>query len=164
LRSLLSLCAALFVLVAFTAGLVARPADARERGTSLERKVIRLVNVVRVRHHLPQLFASRRLGHAARLHSADMVRRGFLTHLSSDGTAMFDRVRRHFPARLVGETVAAVHGTRGLAGTVVRMWMASPPHRAIVLGPSFRRMGVGGRRGFLQANRAMYVTADFAGR
>ena len=76
---------------------------------------------------------------------------------------MFDRVRRHFPARLVGETVAAVHGTRGLAGTVVRMWMASPPHRAIVLGPSFRRMGVGGRRGFLQADRAMYVTADFAG-
>jgi uncharacterized protein YkwD len=164
LRSLLSLCAALFVLVAFTAGLAARPADARERATSLERKVIRLVNTVRVRHRLPPLLTSRRLGHVARLHSADMVRRGLLSHVSSDGTDMFDRVRRHFPARRAGETVAAVHGRRGLAGTVVRLWLASPPHRAVVLDASFRRLGVGGRRGMLQSNPATYFTADFAAR
>jgi uncharacterized protein YkwD len=163
-RSLLSLCAALFVLVAFTTGLAARPADAREGGTSLERKVIRLVNTVRVRHHLPRLLTSRRLAHVARLHSADMVSRGLLSHVSSDGTDMFDRVRRHFPARCAGETVAAVHGRRGLAGTVVRLWMASPAHRAVVLDSAFRRLGVGGRRGMLKSSRATYVTANFAAR
>ena len=126
--------------------------------------MIRLVNTVRVRHHLPRLLTSRRLGHVARLHTADMAQRGLLSHVSSDGTDMFDRVRRHFPARRAGETVAAVHGRHGLAGTVVRLWMASPHHRAIVLDSSFRRLGVGGRRGLLRSNPATYFTADFAAR
>jgi uncharacterized protein YkwD len=93
-----------------------------------------------------------------------MARRGFFAHDSSDGTPMYDRVRRFFPARRVGEALAAVHGRRGVAGTVVRLWMASPPHRAIVLDGSFRRVGVGRGRGALGGAAAMLVTADFAAR
>src|SRR5215210_5860306 len=50
LRSLLSLCGALLVLLTFTAGIGARPAEGRVHAKSVERKVIRLVNRLRVRH------------------------------------------------------------------------------------------------------------------
>jgi uncharacterized protein YkwD len=164
LRSLLSLCGALLVLLTFTAGIGARPAEGRANAKSVERKVIRLVNRLRVHNGVPRLLASRRLSRAARSHSADVMRRGLLDHASSDGTAMFDRVRRYFPARCAGETLAAVHGSQAVAGTVVRLWMASPAHRAIMLDGSFRRVGVGQRRGSFGGGTATLVTADFAAR
>ena len=163
MRTRVPLAAALLVLLTFTAGIAQRPSVARAEA-SLEHRVIRLVNAVRVRHGLPRLLTSRRLSRAARAHSADMALRRFFAHESSDGTPMSRRVRRYFPARRVGETLAVVRGSRVPAGRVVRMWLVSPPHRAIVLDRSFRRMGVGGRRGAHGSGPATLVTADFAGR
>jgi uncharacterized protein YkwD len=164
LRSLLSLSAALVVLLTSTIGIAARTAEARGEESSFEERVIGLVNAVRAHHGVPPLSASDRLSHAARMHSADLARRGHLAHESSDGTQMHERVRRFLPARLVGETIAAVHDVRGAAGRVVRLWLASPPHRAIMLGAGFARMGVGRRTGALGSAPALVVTADFASR
>jgi uncharacterized protein YkwD len=48
---------------------------------------------------------------------------------------------------------------------VVDRWLASPPHRAVLLRPGFRRVGIGIAFGtFAGHGGAGVVTADFAGR
>jgi uncharacterized protein YkwD len=126
-----------------------------------ERKVIRLVNRIRVRHGLRRLKTSRRLARAASEHTGDMLARDFLSHASSDGTGMAQRVRRYTGARWVGENIAVVSG-RATASRAVRMWMQSPSHRAVLLSPSGRRIGVGQRRGRLGRARRAVFTADLA--
>ena len=51
---------------------------------------------------------------------------------------------------------------KGSVRRIVRMWMDSPGHRAILLSSSFRRIGLGKRTGDYGGNRACLVTADFA--
>jgi uncharacterized protein YkwD len=47
---------------------------------------------------------------------------------------------------------------------VVSRWLASPEHRANLLRPGFRRVGVGAAQGtFVGHAGALVVTADFAG-
>ena len=153
------------VVVCCCAALAWQPARAsadRGRLDRAERKVIRIVNRIRARHGLRRLTASRPLAVAATDHTGDMLRRDFLSHSSSDGTAMVQRVRRYTGAkRWVGENIAAVSG-RATARKAVRMWMRSPPHRAVLLSPSGRRIGVGKRRGKLGSVRRAVFTADLA--
>jgi hypothetical protein len=44
------------------------------------------------------------------------------------------------------------------------MWMDSPPHRAVLLSPAFRRVGIARRWGNLRGSKMAVVTADFASR
>jgi uncharacterized protein YkwD len=155
----IALTAAVVIVLALPAGALAGPALS---GT--ERAVIRELNDVRAQHGLPHLHASRALGRAADQHSRDMLRSDFFDHSSSDGTTFDRRVRRHADARRVGETIAAISRRRGGAGKVVRMWMNSPPHRAIVLSGGFRRIGIARRWGSLGGSKLAVVTADFASR
>jgi uncharacterized protein YkwD len=64
---------------------------------------------------------------------------------------------------MLGENIAWGVGASGTAAAIVGMWMASPPHRATLLRPGFRHIGVGvalgTMDGFAGANVA---TADFA--
>ncbi len=156
-------CAAVMVCLVLP---VFRPTAAGASGARLdraERKVVRLVNQIRARHGLRRLRASRALARAAVDHSGDMVRRNFFGHASSDGTPMPSRVKHFTSAHWVGENLALVsrrHG--GTATQVVRMWMSSAGHRAILLDPKSRRIGVGKRTGRLGGFSGTVYTADFA--
>jgi len=56
-------------------------------------------------------------------------------------------------------------GTGVTAQSVVNNWLASPRHRAVLLRPGFRRIGIGIAFGtFVGHGGAAVVTADFAGR
>jgi uncharacterized protein YkwD len=129
-----------------------------------ERKVVKLVNRIRARHGLRRLKASARLARAASDHTGDMLRADYLSHCSSDGTSMPTRVRRYTGAHWVGENIATTSRKHRLAVRVVRMWMASPGHRAVLLSPSGRRIGVGRARGTLEGARRAVFTADLASR
>ena len=62
-----------------------------------------------------------------------------------------------------GENLA--WGTGVTAQWVVDRWLASPSHRAVLLRPGFRRVGIGIAFGaFAGHGSAAVVTADFAGR
>jgi uncharacterized protein YkwD len=122
-----------------------------------ERKVIRAINRARSAHGLRKLRAGRRLARAADAHSRNMLRSDFFSH-----GAFSQRVRRYVRRRSIGETIAMT--SRCSARTVVRMWMNSPSHRAVLLSGRFRRVGVGRRLGRLGSSRACLVTADFASR
>jgi len=164
MRTALLACGVVVCCCAVLAWQPARASADRGRLDRVERKVIRIVNRIRARHGLRRLKASRPLAVAATQHSGDMLRRDFLSHASSDGTAMADRVRRYTGARRwIGESIAALGG-RHTARRVVRMWMRSPPHRAILLSPAGRRIGVGRRRGKLGGARRAVFTADLASR
>jgi uncharacterized protein YkwD len=164
MRTALLICGAV---ICCSAALAWQPAKASADRSNLdrsERKVVRLVNRIRARHGLRRLKASRPLAAAATEHTGDMLRRDFLSHASSDGTAMSDRVRRYAGAKdWVGESIAAIPG-RATASKAVRMWMNSPPHRAVLLSPSGRRIGVGKRRGKLGSARRAVFTADLTSR
>jgi uncharacterized protein YkwD len=134
------------------------PATAAGRHDRVERSVIRHINAVRYANGLAGLRPLRALRHAAEEHSRDMARASFFDHPSSDGTPFDVRVRRYVGSRPIGETLAALSGG-GQAARVVQMWMNSPPHRAILLERTFRRIGLARHRGGF----GMLFTADFAG-
>ncbi len=122
-----------------------------------ERTVIRAINRARSSYGLHRLLANRRLARAADAHTRNMLRSNFFSH-----GAFSQRVHRYVHFRRIGETIAMT--SRCNAGTVVRMWLNSPPHRAVLLSGKFHRVGVGRRKGRLGATRACMVTADFASR
>jgi uncharacterized protein YkwD len=122
-----------------------------------ERSVIRAINRARASHGLHRLLAGRRLARAADAHTRNMLRADFFSHGS-----FTQRVRRYVRYRSIGETLAMT--SRCSARTVVRMWLNSPTHRAVLLSGRFRRVGVGRRLGRLGSSRACLFTADFASR
>jgi uncharacterized protein YkwD len=154
---------AVLAAVALAAHLPAAPrAAADPRLGPSERSMVRHVNDVRARQGVRPLRVSRALGRAADRHSRDMLRRDFFDHRSSDGTPFERRVRRYADARRVGEMLAALGRRRGGAAAVVRLWMDSPPHRAILLDSGFRRIGIARRWGRLGSAKQAVVTADLA--
>src|SRR5690349_22001026 len=95
-----------------------------------EAAVVRAINRVRARHHLPRLSVNARLDRAADLHSLQMLRADRFAH-----GLFYARVRHFVPSRSVGETLAWVPRFRcrhRRVGQVVRMWMHSAPHRAVL--------------------------------
>ena len=124
---------------------------------NIERRIVRLINRIRRRRGLAPLFRNSRLTFVAGLHSLDLARHNELSHSSSNGQSFVQRLHYATHARVIGETIAEVNG-RGGAGTVVRAWMHSAPHRAELLCPSFHSIGVGSVRW----GGARIVTADFA--
>ena len=163
MRTTLLACGVVICCCAVLAWQPARATAARGNLDRTERKVIRIVNRIRARHGLRRLRASRRLARAASAHTGDMLARDFLSHASSDGTGMAQRVRRYTRAHWIGENIAALSG-RATARRTVRMWMQSPPHRAVLMSASGRRIGVGKRRGRLGSARRAVFTADLASR
>jgi uncharacterized protein YkwD len=110
--------------------------------------VICLVNADRARHGLHALRGDGDLRQAAGRHSRNMVRRGFFSHVTPRGAGLGDRLRRSGylranHARHAGEALAWGKGTPGTPAVIVAEWIASPPHRRILLGRDFREVGVG---------------------
>jgi uncharacterized protein YkwD len=150
------------ILVAFLAlfALLGPAAGAQARTlSSSETSLLQTMNSVRTSHGLAPLRMDVRLLHAARSHSADMMQRQYFAHGS-----VASRARAHGARGPVfGEDLAWASGLT--AQWVVDHWLASPPHRAVLLRPGFRRVGIGIAFGtFAGHGGAGVVTADFAGR
>jgi uncharacterized protein YkwD len=135
-------------------------ASAPARPTTAEAELIGAVNQVRAQHRLAPLRVDVRLERAARAYSRTMLSTGRFAH--GDVRARLVRYGAHGPA--FGENLAWAVGSRASAGAIVQMWMASPPHRATLLRPGFRRIGMGRVVGtFSGYGSAAVVTANFAG-
>jgi uncharacterized protein YkwD len=142
---------------------VATPAAAGPRHDAVERAIVSEVNEHRAAHGLAGLDASPDLGRAADYHTWEMLDANYFSHDSRDGGSFDERIRRFADHDAIGETLAMLSsGCR--AQRVVRIWMDSPKHRAILLSGSFQRIGIGKRTGDLGSGRACVVTADFGSR
>jgi uncharacterized protein YkwD len=107
-----------------------------------------LLNKQRRAHHLKGLKLSKRLGHAANGHSAEMARVHYFSHDSRSGASFLDRIRRTGYLRnahrwSVGENIAWGTGSLSTPRSIMRAWMHSPGHRANILQRSFRHIGIG---------------------
>jgi uncharacterized protein YkwD len=130
----------------------------------LERAILAEVNGARAAAGLAALRPSRALTRAAAAHSRDMAAHAFFGHASANGGSWSARLRRFTQASSIGETIARMPGRVrvALARRVVQAWLRSPPHRVVLLGRSFHRLGVAARPGRSGGGAAVYVTADFS--
>lgn len=127
------------------------------------------INKVRRAHGLRPVAPSPRLHWAARHHSSDMLAHDYFAHTSPTGSTLYERIVgsgfRTVGYWQAGETLAWGTGTWGAPAYVVKMWMASPEHRAILLSPLFRLVGVGRAQGTFMGHRGADVwTADWGHR
>ena len=138
---------------------LAGPATAA-RTSLAQASLLNAMNRTRAAYHLPPLRVDATLTRAAAAHTADMLRGNYFAH--GDFSS---RMRRfHVAGRLAGENLAWGVGSRAQSGTIVAEWLASAEHRANLLSPTFRRVGIGTRIGtFAGYSGAAIITADFAG-
>lgn len=147
-----------------------RPTGPIARARTLDAAIFEEVNAVRVSHGLRPVRPSAALTNAAIGHSLEMARRGYFAHSSRDGSAFWRRIGRsyslaHSQYWAVGENLA--WSAEGLSGPrAVRLWLASPKHRAVLLAARWHEAGVSAVRGrdvggFYGSRDVVIVTMDF---
>jgi uncharacterized protein YkwD len=134
---------------------------------TVKRTTLCLLNKRRKEHGRRALKPNKRLARAARKHARDMVERNYFSHTAPGGISFVDRIMRQDyvnPGQgwTLGENLA--WGTYQLATpkSIVRSWMQSPGHRANILNPRFREIGIGVVTGSPEAgteNAATYATS-----
>jgi uncharacterized protein YkwD len=129
------------------AGAAAIPATPAMRQAAAD-AVLCLVNAERAQRALRAVVASKPLTRAATGHSTDMVRRGYFSHLSPDGLNLRTRVARTGYLRgcrrpVLGETLGWGTDVYATPAELVKGFMHSPEHKAIILDRRYREIGVG---------------------
>lgn len=108
--------------------------------SSLEIKMIELVNKERTERGLSPLKRESELTKVARQHSRDMFVHGYFSHITPQGKDPFDRMHAaHIHFRTAGENIALAQSL-SIAHNGL---MNSPGHRANILNPAFGHIGIG---------------------
>lgn len=102
-----------------------------------------------------------RLTVAAQRHANDMLRSGVRGHIGSDGSSPQARITDagYTSATRSGEIVYWATGSAATPSVALDQWMASPPHRAIILNCAFTAAGFATARD----GNTMTAVGDFAG-
>lgn len=146
-------------------------APERARATARDAAIIAQMNVIREQAGLRPLRLNDELVAAARDHSLEMTSLGYFSHDSADGEPMARRVRASYAVRgpwTVGENLLWSSPDVGVL-RAVRLWMASPEHRAIILTAGWHDVGcasvhIGTAPGVFDGLPVTVVTCDFGTR
>jgi len=119
---------------------------------TVKRATLCLLNKRRKAHGRRALKTNKRLAKAARKHARDMVERDYFSHTAPGGVSFVDRIMRQDyvdPGQgwTLGENLAWGSYQLATPKSIVRSWMRSPGHRANILNPRFREIGIGVVRG-----------------
>jgi uncharacterized protein YkwD len=133
-----------FCMVALLA-LAATALPAVASGQGIEHAVITLVNAERQLRGLAAVRRHERLHRAAQWMAEDLAMRETLDHTDSRRRSMADRVRSfgYRDADVLAENIAEGQDS---PEEVFTSWMESPGHRANLLNPDVRHVGVGHAR------------------
>lgn len=168
--------ALVIILLAFTIGtpaltcaLLPAAAEAATTPTRNERLVIAAVNHERSARGLARVAFKASLTRAARFHASELARRALLSHVSANGWTVGPRVRQFgyttagYTQWTVGETLAraTIGSPTATPQEIVKLWMASPAHRQVLLTARLRDIGVGITRG---SDGRRYFTVDLGRR
>ncbi|MCL1987768.1 MAG: CAP domain-containing protein [Firmicutes bacterium] len=124
--------------------------------TENEKEVMRLINEIRAEHGLRQLVWDDNLGMAARFYTQQLAQLDLEsghnmgpyangeqgTHAPSGMRAASHEIARIFG----GNSISSITNTRPTPKDAVNSWMGSPGHRAAILDPNTRTLGVGSFR------------------
>jgi uncharacterized protein YkwD len=144
---------------------VAAPVVAHTAAVSskAEIAIVREINKIRRSHHLRTVKLTAPLAHVAKKHSREMLQHNALSHSSFDGQSFSTRLAAGGKRKQYGETLAwAPDGSHVSAKVLLRLWMNSAPHRAVLMNGRLRRVGVGRVRGAMGAQAGSAITADFS--
>jgi uncharacterized protein YkwD len=172
-RTRIAATAATLVVLAAPASGSADPRGAVSPAAQLQSTLVDQLNVLRVSHGLSRLRVSPALTTAANVHSTSMARKGYFSHNSANGGSFSQRLAYYYPARSyrswsVGENL--LWGSPGIGAVrALKLWLASPPHRANLLNPRWREVGLSAVHstsapGVYHNAPATIVTADFGAR
>ena len=125
----------------------------------VERSLLCLTNLHRVRNGLAALKRDTRLGAAARGHSADMVARNYFDHVTPEGAGPSQRAQAAGYPGGAGENIAA-NGT-GSAFSLFDQWRNSAGHNQNMLTAGYVAAGFGVARGFPGAGAGVTGTQMF---
>jgi uncharacterized protein YkwD len=164
---------AAFGLLASPASSAVRAGGAVSRDGFVQAALVRQVNAFRAAHGLGRLRLSPALNAAAAVHSTEMARLGYFSHNSANGRSFSQRVATYYRPRgyrswTAGENLA--YGTPDMgAALTLKLWLSSPPHRANLLDPHWRELGLSAVHatsapGVYRGLPATIVTADFGAR
>ena len=138
---------AVLALVAAPAAL-ARPTTAvgETRVQSLNAGVLIQLNAIRTQHGLVPLTLNPQLSASAQGHSAQMLADGYFAHNSYDGSAFWKRMASYEKGSTtgywsVGENLLWASPEVD-AVQALKLWMASPEHRANILNAAWRQIGI----------------------
>ncbi|HEV2819126.1 MAG TPA: CAP domain-containing protein [Solirubrobacteraceae bacterium] len=113
-----------------------------------EKATLCLVNRERTSRGLRALASSTALDKASREYARGMVRHRFFAHVTPGGGTLKQRIRESgyldgARSYNIGENLAWGSGSWATPRRRVASWMDSPGHRANILNPGFRHLGVG---------------------
>jgi uncharacterized protein YkwD len=129
-----------------------------------------LIDGQRAAHGLAPLHPDRALARAARRHSRRMVAQRSFAHVEPGGAGPAERIAaagylRGARSWRIGETIAWGSGPYATPRAIVQGWMTSPPHRATLLDPELRQVGLGVALGSPDGTEgAATYTADLGAR
>ncbi|MHB0870321.1 MAG: CAP domain-containing protein [Chloroflexota bacterium] len=127
----------------------------------LEAQLLDLLNGDRLARGIPPLELDARLLDLARQRSNDMAARSYFSHVTPEGTMVFDQMNAlGIPYRLAGENLARNHESPDVSPQVAHQgFMNSPAHARNDYDPTFNRVGIGMS---VTEGGAIYFTELFA--
>jgi uncharacterized protein YkwD len=139
----------------------------------LQTALLTQINGFRAAHGLASLKVNGSLTGSADGHSAQMAKLGYFSHNSANGQSFSQRLAQvysphGFHSWTVGENLVWGGPYIG-AVSAFKAWLASPPHRANLMNPRWREVGLGAVHstrapGVYGGRAATIVTADFGAR
>ena len=123
--------------------------------------LVRLMNEKRAAAGIAPLAWSAEVAAAAQAHADDCLRRGWGSHVGSDGARIYTRLARAgYNARWAGENWADTHSPQ----VAFAFWWNEPPgaapHRSNILNPMYQDVGIG----IVKVGLGYYFFVDFGSR
>jgi len=144
------------LLVVALSSLAYLPASASASAAPATDSFVAKVNKARTSHGLVKVKVSTSLKESSRGYARWMLRRSYFGHLA--------RIRASHRFGLRGEVLARMRGADPTAAQIVRAWLNSPAHRAVLLNPRYRYVGVGLAQGRSAGRRTTLMVGHFGAR
>jgi uncharacterized protein YkwD len=130
-----------------------------ESESEFERATACAINEERDGRGLARVERTVGLDRVAKRYVRDMVARGFFAHVSPDGADLLDRVRtsrylRGRPGFRIAEVLAWGAGELASPRAIVRAWLESRGHAQIIVGATYRDVGIAVAAGVPQSDAA----------
>lgn len=143
----------------FVASLIARQSGFNFLAAVVQSELITLTNSARQDSRLSTLKEDARLNAAAKAKAQDMAKVGYFSHVGPDGKQPWSWIAESgYNYQYAGENLAVRFVD---SKDVVNAWMASPTHRANIVKPAYREIGIGVADGLYQGQPATFVVQYF---
>ncbi|PIZ89140.1 MAG: hypothetical protein COX90_01020 [Candidatus Nealsonbacteria bacterium CG_4_10_14_0_2_um_filter_38_17] len=122
--------------------------------------VIQLTNAERIKNGLPPLQENSKLDSSAQLKLDDMFKNQYFEHTSPSGQGVSDLAREvDYEFLVIGENLAL--GNFKNDATLVQDWMESPGHRANILNPQYKEIGITVGKGIFEGHTTWLAVQHF---